>query len=186
MTSLTGSTAETLEGTVQPAPFWLVMAGAGTQLSVLFFAWREGSALGEDEAWTLCVKGTVGLAAATWLLSVARGSPHGGSDPSLVDRMWSILPAVYCWLMAWHDAGRSPRLLIMTGLATAWAARLTYNFFIKGGYSSHGEDYRWKAVRSWFPGWQFELFNLVFICFFQLLLILLCPSRLPYRKCVNS
>jgi steroid 5-alpha reductase family enzyme len=27
-------------------------------------------------------------------------------------------------------------------------------------------------VRKWFPGWQFEVFNLVFICFYQHALIL--------------
>ena len=31
---------------------------------------------------------------------------------------------------------------------------------------------RWKETRRWFPGVQFEVFNLVFICFFQHALIL--------------
>ena len=31
---------------------------------------------------------------------------------------------------------------------------------------------RWKETRKWFPGKQFEVFNLVFICFFQHALIL--------------
>lgn len=42
--------------------------------------------------------------------------------------------------------------------------RLTYNFYIKGGFSG-GEDYRWAVIRIWYPGWRWELFNLVFICF---------------------
>jgi steroid 5-alpha reductase family enzyme len=44
--------------------------------------------------------------------------------------------------------------------------RLTWNFWRKGGYSG-GEDYRWSVIRKWFPGWKFEFFNLVFICFAQ-------------------
>ena len=49
--------------------------------------------------------------------------------------------------------------------------RLTYNFYIKGGFSG-GEDYRWELIRQWFPGWQYEVFNFFFICFYQQLLIL--------------
>ena len=40
----------------------------------------------------------------------------------------------------------------MVTLSTLWGIRLTFNFWIKGGYSG-GEDYRWKEVRKWFPGW---------------------------------
>jgi steroid 5-alpha reductase family enzyme len=49
--------------------------------------------------------------------------------------------------------------------------RLTWNFWRKGGFSG-GEDYRWAEVKKWYPGWQFELFNLVFISFFQQALLL--------------
>lgn len=59
----------------------------------------------------------------------------------------------------------------MSILSTLWGLRLTYNFYIKGGYSG-GEDYRWVQVRKWFPGLQFEVFNLLFICSYQLLLLL--------------
>ena len=41
--------------------------------------------------------------------------------------------------------------------------RLTYNFYIKGGFSG-GEDYRWAVIRRWYPGWRWEIFNLIFIC----------------------
>jgi len=40
---------------------------------------------------------------------------------------------------------------------------LTYNFYIKGGFSG-GEDYRWAVIRRWYPGWRWEIFNLIFIC----------------------
>ena len=41
--------------------------------------------------------------------------------------------------------------------------RLTYNFYIKGGFTG-GEDYRWAVIRKWYPGWRWEVFNLIFIC----------------------
>lgn len=54
----------------------------------------------------------------------------------------------------------------MTCLTSLWGCRLTYNFWIKGGFSG-GEDYRWAVVRKWYVGWQWEVFNLLFICLFQ-------------------
>jgi steroid 5-alpha reductase family enzyme len=59
----------------------------------------------------------------------------------------------------------------MAVLVTLWGCRLTYNFVIKGGFSG-AEDYRWAVIRKWFPGFQFEVFNFVFICYTQMLLIL--------------
>lgn len=49
----------------------------------------------------------------------------------------------------------------MAILVTVWGVRLSANFAVKGGFSG-GEDYRWKEVRSWFPGMKYEVFNLVF------------------------
>jgi steroid 5-alpha reductase family enzyme len=183
MTTRTGITEQTLAGTVDPPPYWLAMVGSTIQMGVLLWIWSDHHASAgklftlndlSKDPFTASVAATLGLIFTTWIISVVDRSPHGGPNPSLVDRMWSILPAVYCWW--WYiksevDENTSPRLLVMTLLVTAWACRLTYNFFIKGGFSG-GEDYRWKEVRSWFPGARFEIFNLVFICFFQLLLIL--------------
>merc|ERR1712147_349334 len=59
----------------------------------------------------------------------------------------------------------------MSILVTLWGCRLTYNFVAKGGYSG-GEDYRWKEIRKWYPGWRYEVFNLIFVCTFQQLEIL--------------
>jgi steroid 5-alpha reductase family enzyme len=61
--------------------------------------------------------------------------------------------------------------MLMCLLVTVWGGRLTYNFWIKGGFSG-GEDYRWAVIRRWYPGWRWELFNPVFICTFQLAEIL--------------
>lgn len=81
------------------------------------------------------------------------------------------MPWIYAWYWLISNGSFKPRLLIMTFLATLWGVRLTYNFWIKGGFSG-GEDYRWEVVRQWFPGWRWEVFNLVFICLFQQFVIL--------------
>lgn len=96
-------------------------------------------------------------------------------DTSWVDRLWSILPVVYVWifagaaLSAGHDA---TRIVVMAVLATAWGARLTFNFARKGGYTGM-EDYRWAILRARMAPWQFQVFNLVFIVLYQNLLLVL-------------
>jgi len=100
-----------------------------------------------------------------WLISLHSVPKKATADPSIVDRLWSVMPWIYCWIFV-AVGPRSLRLVVMAVLATLWGGRLTFNFAIKGGYSG-GEDYRWAVVRKWFPGWKFEVFNLVFICFFQ-------------------
>ncbi len=95
---------------------------------------------------------------------------------STVDRLWSVLPAVYVliWLPGFIS---SPRFIIAGILVIAWAVRLTRNFAVKGGFKvEHGrftvEDYRWEVMREKIPGRvAFELFNFFFISLFQLSLI---------------
>ena len=90
-------------------------------------------------------------------------------------RLWSVQPVFYLWHLFLSSAvgsdGPNLRLLIMAALVTGWGGRLSYNFYVKGGFSG-GEDYRWKEVRSWYPGVRYEVFNLVFVCCFQQLEIL--------------
>jgi steroid 5-alpha reductase family enzyme len=102
---------------------------------------------------------------------------------SQVDKLWSIIPAIYSWIT--FASFPSARLLIMALLVTAWGLRLSYNFFRKGGYNivpwKGEEDYRWKIMRQnpLLKGrFRFGLFNLLFICFYQNLLILLFSSPL--------
>jgi steroid 5-alpha reductase family enzyme len=105
------------------------------------------------------------------------------NNTSTIDRLWSLLPAVYAWmfvlLSSTTSAGQSvnARTLLLAALVSAWSARLTFNFARKGGYNLHAEDYRWIETRSWFQRWRFaalgwELFNLLFICAYQSALIL--------------
>ena len=61
----------------------------------------------------------------------------------------------------------NPRLLAVAVLVTIWGVRLTWNFYRKGGYSLHGEDYRWPVIRSKIHPVLFQLFNLFFIAVYQ-------------------
>jgi steroid 5-alpha reductase family enzyme len=98
---------------------------------------------------------------------------------SQVDKLWSILPAVYAWYFAWRGHF-DPRMLLMAALVTIWAARLTYNFARRGGYHwlpwLGEEDYRWGVLRK-MPLLRGRLrwtaFNLAFISLYQNSLILL-------------
>ena len=98
---------------------------------------------------------------------------------SQVDKLWSIVPAVYAWYMTWKG-GWDHRMVLMSVLATLWAIRLSYNFARRGGYSwkfwEGEEDYRWEVLRKK-PGFSnpivWMIFNLLFICFYQNALIFL-------------
>jgi steroid 5-alpha reductase family enzyme len=98
---------------------------------------------------------------------------------SQVDKLWSIIPVVYVWVVAF-DSGLGVRLCLMASLVTLWAIRLTYNFARRGGYHwipwKGDEDYRWAVLRqnpilSRRLNWS--LFNLFFISVYQNTLILL-------------
>jgi steroid 5-alpha reductase family enzyme len=98
---------------------------------------------------------------------------------SQVDRLWSILPVVYAgiWLPAYSS---NPRYLIASALVLLWGTRLTVNFALKGGYAFSfrkgftGEDYRWDYLQQKIGSRvRFELFNLLFISTYQLVLIFL-------------
>ena len=98
---------------------------------------------------------------------------------SQVDKLWSIMPVVYTWIVA-VEGGFEPRLVIMAVLVSAWGIRLTFNFRRRGGYSirfwTGEEDYRWAILRArpeFAARWKWILFNLLFISFYQMGLILL-------------
>jgi len=88
------------------------------------------------------------------------------------------MPIAYSWITV--ASFPSPRAYIMATLVTIWGVRLSYNFFRKGGYNiipwKGVEDYRWKVMRDT-PAlkgrFRFGLFNLLFISFYQNILILL-------------
>jgi steroid 5-alpha reductase family enzyme len=108
----------------------------------------------------------LGVIAACWLLSVVT------REYSWVDRIWSVIPLVYVWMFA-AEAGWAPRSVGIAVLVTLWGARLTFNFWRKGGYAPGGEDYRWKVLREKMPGWAYQVFNLTFIAAYQNVLLFL-------------
>jgi steroid 5-alpha reductase family enzyme len=98
---------------------------------------------------------------------------------SQVDKLWSLIPLVYVWMVALHS-DFEPRMVLMALLVTAWGFRLTYNFSRRGGYSirfwTGEEDYRWAVLRAkpeFAARWRWVLFNLLFISLYQMGLILL-------------
>jgi len=109
----------------------------------------------------------VAVCALTWILSVIT------REHSWVDRIWSIVPAIYLWIFAAGGEFSDWRLNVMAILGTLWGIRLTYNFARKGGYSRGGEDYRWAILRARMPKWMYELFNIFFIVIYQNILLLL-------------
>lgn len=109
---------------------------------------------------------------------------------SQVDKVWSILPFVYCWIIA-VKGGMHPRLVVMAVLATLWGLRLSFNFARKGAYRlkfwEGEEDYRWKILRAnpmlknrvvWM------LFDLIFISGYQNAIVLMLTF--PALVCMGS
>src|SRR5688572_6341857 len=102
----------------------------------------------------------VGASAGTWLLSVLT------REYSWTDRIWSVIPIVYVAVFVVADPANT-RLVLMLALVTLWGARLTFNFYRKGGYARGGEDYRWKVLRERMKPWQYQVFNLLFVAGYQ-------------------
>ncbi|GAB7358123.1 hypothetical protein MBLNU230_g0282t1 [Neophaeotheca triangularis] len=95
---------------------------------------------------------------------------------SQVDRVWSILPTTY---IAHYDAWArlsglpSQRLDNMLIFGCVWSARLTFNYWRKGGYSIGSEDYRWEVLRQKIHPVLFFIFNVLFISTAQSILLFL-------------
>ncbi|KAK6363346.1 hypothetical protein TWF730_000782 [Orbilia blumenaviensis] len=89
---------------------------------------------------------------------------------SQVDRLWSILPAVYiCHYSYWANINnlRTDRVDTVAVVSILWSIRLTYNYWRKGGYQWSSEDYRWDVIRKAIGAPAFFLMNLTFISFGQ-------------------
>ena len=117
------------------------------------------------------------LAAVCWILSIVN------RNYSQVDRLWSIVPTFYVGGFAWAAGFSDLRLDLMTALVAAWGARLTYNFWRKGGYRPGGEDYRWPILRERMGPIAFQLFNATFIAPYQnfLLMLITLPAWAALR-----
>ncbi|KAJ1929214.1 hypothetical protein IWQ60_001385 [Tieghemiomyces parasiticus] len=163
----------------------LVLSRAAMQSTWADFWTTDGAV---DPFRTLVVSCAVSSLALCWVPSVML------RNYSFVDRLWPILPAYYAGVVALFTLGGpplSPRPLLLFGLVSLWAARLTYNYYRKGGYAWDAEDYRWVYVQRFFdvvPSrflrtllWQ--AFNLSFISIIQnvLLLAIAAPAYATWR-----
>ncbi|HPR00564.1 MAG: DUF1295 domain-containing protein [Lewinellaceae bacterium] len=98
---------------------------------------------------------------------------------SQVDKLWSLMPIAYAWL-ATGWSGWPDRMILLSVLISLWGIRLTYNFSRRGGYTwplwKGEEDYRWAIIRAkpvFKNPFVWSMFNLFFICYYQMGLILL-------------
>lgn len=98
---------------------------------------------------------------------------------SQFDKLWSILPICYAWMIAYMGEWNE-RLVLMAVLASIWGVRLTFNFARRGGYSwkfwEGEEDYRWEVLRQrseFRSKWAWRAFNLLFISLYQNALVLM-------------
>ncbi|KAF2634847.1 DUF1295-domain-containing protein [Massarina eburnea CBS 473.64] len=98
---------------------------------------------------------------------------------SQVDRVWGVLPVIYnCHYALWaHQAGiPSQRMDHIMAVTVLWGARLTFNYWRKGGFQVGSEDYRWEVVKDFVgPRWM-VLFNITFIALSQNLLLFLITA----------
>lgn len=146
-----------------------------TLLMVPAISFLTGTALGAAE-WS-ALQTLTGILLCAWAACFVAGEWTG--NVSQVDKLWSILPVVYAWVVATHG-DLAPRLLIMAICVMVWGVRLTLNFARHGAYrlkfwEGH-EDYRWQVLRErpeFRPRWKWTLFNLLFISGYQNILILL-------------
>lgn len=109
---------------------------------------------------------------------------------SQMDKLWSILPIAYTWIIA-IKGNMNPRLVLFAIIVTLWGIRLTINFGRKGAYRlkfwQGEEDYRWSILRQNKPFTNkavWALFDLFFISIYQNALVLaIC---LPALACMSS
>jgi steroid 5-alpha reductase family enzyme len=146
-----------------------------TLLVVPYVSFYYGAGLTELQ-WELLQESSyilLGLASACFILGELT------KNYSQVDKVWSLAPLAYAWYIA-AGADWNPRMVLMAILVSIWGIRLTLNFGRRGGYSwkfwTGDEDYRW-AILQQKPGfekpWVWSLFNLFFICGYQMTLIYL-------------
>lgn len=140
-----------------------------------FMYFLVGPALSGGQLETLKILGIVAGGSALYCFVVGEITRNN----SQMDKLWSILPEVYLWIMAVRS-GMNPRIVIMAILATIWGIRLTYNFAKKGAYSikfwAGEEDYRWILLRQrkeFQPRIKWVVFDLLFISIYQNALVLM-------------
>lgn len=142
-------------------------------LSVLGFVFAFPN-LSNTQKETLLILGIVCGASALYCFVVGEIT-HNNSQ---MDKLWSILPIAYTWIVA-VKGDFKPRLVLFAIVATLWGIRLTFNFARKGAYKlkfwEGEEDYRWSILRSngaFKNRFVWALFDLFFISIYQNFIVL--------------
>ncbi len=138
-------------------------------IAAIVLGFIEGINLSPTQEKTLLILGIICGASALYCFIAGELSRNN----SQMDKLWSVLPIAYIWVIT-AMGGFRWRLLIIAVIVTLWGARLTYNFAKKGAYSlkfwSGEEDYRWIYLRKQ-KGFQnkfvWAVFDLLFISIFQ-------------------
>jgi steroid 5-alpha reductase family enzyme len=116
--------------------------------------------MGDPSALLVAVTGCALCALGCWILALVF------DEVGWIDRLWSLAPVGYALWFA-SAGGFGARAALMAALVSAWGARLTYNFWRKGGYRLGGEDYRWDVLRQRLAGWRWQLFNVTYVASLQ-------------------
>jgi steroid 5-alpha reductase family enzyme len=106
------------------------------------------------------------LAIALFLTPVVLTVSEINKNYSQVDRLWSIIPAFYNVHYAlWARLNGLPtyRLDHVMAVSIIWSARLTFNYWRKGGYTVGSEDYRWAIVKDYIGAPGMFILNVTFI-----------------------
>ena len=138
-------------------------------IATIVLGFVKGIVLDPVQEKTLLILGIICGASALYCFIAGELSRNN----SQMDKLWSVLPIAYVWIIA-AMGGFRWRLIIIAVIVTLWGARLTYNFAKKGAYSikfwSGEEDYRWIYLRKQ-KGFQnkfvWGIFDLLFISIFQ-------------------
>lgn len=99
--------------------------------------------------------GVAVVALATWVVSLAR------RDVSIVDSLWGPMIALAAWVYALLAPLTGPRELLVLGLASLWAVRLSGHITRRN--HGQGEDRRYQAIRARNqPHFEYKSLYLVF------------------------
>ena len=135
----------------------------------IILGFSNGIDLSNNQIETLKILGYIYLGSVLYCFLVGEISRNN----SQMDKLWSILPIAYVWVVA-IMGGMTLRLLVIAILVTLWGIRLTFNFARKGAYSikfwSGKEDYRWLILREkkiFKSKIVWALFDLLFISMYQ-------------------
>lgn len=111
-----------------------------------------------------------GLAFSLFLIPIFLVVAEVNRNYSQVDRVWSILPTVYhAHYAVWARVNGLPTQKVDAVLffSAVWTARLTYNYWRKGGYTVGSEDYRWQIIKKYIGQVGLSVLNVVFIASVQ-------------------